>query len=168
MQPKRFWSDARIHGFGLLPAAAPLIDNPAGPRDVAGVLDRRLAESPDSLALVGRFGRMSYAALDEAANAAAAAFAALGISEGDRIAATAANHNELVAAFLASQRIGAVWVGINRALALPEKKYLIDDCGAALYLAVWFVLPTMPRNAMGKIVKTLLADRMVEPAQVQV
>jgi len=134
MQVSGYWSEARLSACGLLPAASPLLPNPHGPRDVASVLDRALAERPDGTALIGRFGRLSYAELDEATNAAAAAFNALGISEGDRIAGCMGNHNELVVAFLASQRIGAVWVGINRALALPEKKYLIDDCGAALFL----------------------------------
>ena len=31
-------------------------------------------------------------------------------------------------------RLGAVWVGVNRALADPEKRWLLDDCGASLLL----------------------------------
>jgi len=134
MRASGYWSKARLDNFGLFPSPVPLLPNPHGPRDVASVLDEALARNPDAPALIGRFGRLSYAELDAASNALATAFRALGITEGDRIAGCAANHNELVVAFLASQRIGAVWVGINRALALPEKKYLIDDCGAALFL----------------------------------
>jgi len=85
-QANDYWSEAQFSARGLLPAASPLLPNPHGPRDVASVLDRALAERPDGAALIGRFGRLSYAELDEATNAAAAAFDALGISEGDRIA----------------------------------------------------------------------------------
>jgi len=134
MRESLFWSEARIREFGLLPAVAPLIANPHGPRDVATVLDHVLAATPDAPALIGRFGKLSYAELDGAANALAAAFQKLGIGEGDRIAGSLANHNDLVIAFLASQRLGTIWVGINRSLALPEKKYLLDDCSAALFL----------------------------------
>ena len=134
MQASGYWSEARIREFGLLPVPHPLLPNPRGPRDVASVLNVALERAPDAPALIGRFGRLSYAELDQAANAAAVAFSALGIGEGDRIAGSAANHNELVIAFFASQRLGAVWVGINRALALPEKKYLLDDSGASLFL----------------------------------
>ncbi len=31
-------------------------------------------------------------------------------------------------------RLGAVWVGINRALAPPEKQFLLDDSGTSLLL----------------------------------
>jgi Acyl-CoA synthetases (AMP-forming)/AMP-acid ligases II len=134
MQASGFWTRERLDGCGLIPSSMPLLPNPHGPRDVAGVLDAALAKTPDAPALIDRFGQLSYADLDAAANALAAAFVERGIGEGERIAGCATNHNELVIAFLASQRIGAVWVGINRALALPEMKYVIEDSGAALFL----------------------------------
>jgi long-chain acyl-CoA synthetase len=108
---------------------------PGDLQDVASALDRSLATSPDAEALVSRFARYSYRQLDEAINAAAAALAALGIGTGDRIAANAGNHCEIIIAFLAAQRLGAVWVGISRALATPEKIYQLQDAGVRLLLA---------------------------------
>ena len=32
-------------------------------------------------------------------------------------------------------RLGAIWVGINRPLAIPEKVYLLRDCSARVLLA---------------------------------
>lgn len=122
----------RAHGLRPSPTRRP---NPAGPKDVASVLDQWLAERPDAPALVGRHGRLTFAELDRAINAAAGVFRTWGIGPGDRVAATIANHNELVIAFLATQRLGAIWVGINRAYAPPEKSYLLEDSGASLYLA---------------------------------
>jgi acyl-CoA synthetase (AMP-forming)/AMP-acid ligase II len=108
---------------------------PGGPQSVAEVLDRVLAEDPDRPALVGRHGRSSYDELDRAANRAAHALAGLGVAPGDRVAACLPNDVDIVVAFLGAMRLGALWVGINRVLAAPEKAYILDDCGATVMLA---------------------------------
>ena len=115
-------------------AARPLIPGD-GPQTVADVLDRALARAPEREALVGRSGRFSYAELDRAANRAARALAELGVGQGDRVAACLPNDVDLVIAFLGAMRLGAIWVGVNRPLAGPEKAYLLQDSGAKLYLA---------------------------------
>lgn len=108
---------------------------PGGFRDVASAPDRNLRERPDAEALVGRFRRYSYRELNDAINAAAAALAALGVAAGDRVAAGAANHPDIVIAFFAAQRLGAIWVGVNRPLAGPEKLFQLQDSGAKVFLA---------------------------------
>lgn len=107
---------------------------PGGPRDVAHVLDRALATRPDHEALVGRDVRLTFAELDAAADVAAAALVAAGIGPGDRVAASLPNRPELVVAFLGAMRLGAIWVGINTALAPPEKAHMLRDSGARLLL----------------------------------
>lgn len=108
---------------------------PAGrPQGVFDVLDRPVAESPGHEALVTREATLSYAELDELADRAAGALCELGVRQGDRVAASLPNDLDIVAAFHGAMRLGAVWVGINRALAPPEKLYMLDDCGASLYL----------------------------------
>lgn len=104
------------------------------PSTVAQVLDRALAEDPDREALVTRSQRLSYGELDRLANQAAQALRALGVGPGDRVAASWPNEADVVVAFHGAMRLGAVWVGVNRALAPPEKQYLLDDSGAALLL----------------------------------
>jgi acyl-CoA synthetase (AMP-forming)/AMP-acid ligase II len=120
-------------GHGLVPSVRPEI--PGGPQSVAEVLDRILAEDAARPALVGRHGRLSYAELDAAANRAARVLAELGVGPGDRIAACLPNDVDIVIAFLAAMRLGALWVGVNRPLAPPEKAYLLNDSGAAVLLA---------------------------------
>jgi acyl-CoA synthetase (AMP-forming)/AMP-acid ligase II len=115
------------------PALRPEI--PGRPQSVALVLDPVLARDPERAALVGRHGRLSYRELDRAANRAAAALRAQGIGPGDRVAACLPNDVDIVVAFLAAMRAGAIWVGVNRVLAPPEKAYILEDCGAALLLA---------------------------------
>src|SRR5687768_16879410 len=107
---------------------------PAVPASVAHVFDRALADDPDREALVTRSRRLSYAELDGVADRAAQALRAMGVAPGDRVAASLPNEADVVAAFHGAMRLGAVWVGVNRALAAPEKRYLLDDCGASLLL----------------------------------
>ncbi|MBW2230775.1 MAG: AMP-binding protein [Deltaproteobacteria bacterium] len=105
-----------------------------GAQSVAELLDATVAEHPDRLALVGRHGRLTYAELDRAVNRAAGALALLGIGTTDRVAVCLPNDVDIVIAFLATQRLGAIWVGLNRPLAGPEKAHILRDCGARIYL----------------------------------
>lgn len=123
-----------LAALGLVPTASrPKI--PGGPPSVARVLDRALAEGPDREALVGRDARFTYAELDLAANRAAHALASLGVRAGDRVAASLPNSAEIVVAFLGTMRLGAIWVGINRPLAPPEKAYMLRDGEVTVFLA---------------------------------
>lgn len=107
----------------------------AMPATVARVLDRALAEAPDREALVTRSQRLTYAELDRLADRAAHALADLGVGRGDRVAASLPNEADVVVAFHGAMRLGAVWVGVNRALAPPEQRWLLEDCGASLLLS---------------------------------
>src|SRR5215212_12045711 len=105
-----------------------------GPRSVAQVLERALADDPGREALVTRTRRLTYAQLDALANRAAHVLRDLGIEPGDRVAACLPNDADVVVAFHGAMRAGAVWVGVNQALAPPEKQYLLDDSGANVLL----------------------------------
>ena len=106
-----------------------------GPQTAADVLDEVLSKDPERVALVGRSGRFDYRSLDLAVNRAAHGFARLGVGAGDRVAACLPNDVEIVIAMLATLRLGALWVGINRPLAPREKAWILADCGARLFLA---------------------------------
>lgn len=101
---------------------------------IADVLAPVLATAPDREALVTRRVRWSYRQLDGAAARAAAVLRALGVGPGDRVAAVLPNEAEIVAAFHGTMRLGAVWVGINQALAPPEKAFVLGDSGASVLL----------------------------------
>ncbi|HKE72256.1 MAG TPA: AMP-binding protein [Acidimicrobiales bacterium] len=104
-----------------------------GPQSVAEVLDLGLRD-PDREALVARHGRLTYGELDAQVDRAAGALRGWGLRPGDRVAASLGNHLELAVAFLAAMRLGALWVGVNKALAPPEVAYLLGDAGASLFL----------------------------------
>jgi acyl-CoA synthetase (AMP-forming)/AMP-acid ligase II len=101
----------------------------------SAALDRVLAVDPSRLALVDDRMRLSWLALDDAVNAASGVFYDLGVREGERVAVSLPNSAMLVVAFLATQRLGAIWVGVSTALAAPEKQYLLENSGACLLLA---------------------------------
>ncbi len=98
------------------------------------MLDVALAADPTREALVTRSRRLSYADLDAEADRAAHALRDLGVRTGDRVAATLPNDADVVVAFHGAMRLGAVWLGINRALAAPEKRFQLEDSGASIYL----------------------------------
>ena len=98
------------------------------------MLDRSLSERPDAVAVVARGGTLTYRELDTAADCAAGALAQLGVRPGDRVAACLPNDLHVVVAFHAVMRLGAVWVGVNAPLALPEKVQVLADCGASVLL----------------------------------
>ncbi|MFN2376556.1 MAG: class I adenylate-forming enzyme family protein [Candidatus Binatia bacterium] len=115
------------------PSSRPAIPGDA-PQTVADVLAGPLLRCPRRVALVGRHTRYTYAELDAAVIRAAAALHALGIGEGDRVAASIGNHPDIVIAFLATMRLGAMWVGIARPLAAAEKAFMLADAEAAVFL----------------------------------
>ncbi len=102
---------------------------------IRDILVAPLAEMPDREALVGRNGRYTYAELDREVRRAASVMWSLGVRPGERVAACLPNDVDIVIAFLATQRLGAIWVGINAPLAPPEKLYMLNDSGAVLLLA---------------------------------
>ena len=108
---------------------------PPAPSGVFDVLRGPLTTTPGAPALVTRSGGLTYAELDGWADRAAGALADLGVHPGDRVAASLPNDAPIVAAFHGAMRLGAIWVGINQALAPPEKSFMLNDCRATLLLS---------------------------------
>jgi len=94
-----------------------------------------LEHDPGHVALVTRGGRWTYAQLDDLSARAARVWLDLGVRPGDRVAVSLPNEVDIIAAFHGALRVGAVWVGVNQALAPPEQAYLRDDSGASCFLA---------------------------------
>ena len=109
-------------------------------------------------ALVGRFRRLTYAEVQTESERVAAGLATLGVGAGDRVAGCLANHPEIVIAFLATQRLGAIWVGVNRALAPPEKLHQLKDSGAVVFLADAATIAEVDRDAAPDLTFTVAVD----------
>jgi long-chain acyl-CoA synthetase len=100
----------------------------------ANVLDRALAECPDGEAIVARGGRLTYHQLDSLATKQMGLLITAGVRPGDRLGVSLMNDLDLVGLFHAAMRLGVIWVGVNRALAPPEKAYLLADSGASFFI----------------------------------
>ena len=101
---------------------------------IARVLDSSLARRPDAEAVVARSGRLTYRELNDAADRAAGAFVSLGLRPGDHVAVSLPNDLDVVVAFHGAMRLGLVWIGINTALAAPEKAHIVQDSAARFVL----------------------------------
>lgn len=120
-------------------------DTPALPAGVYDVLDRPLRQRSGHTALVTSQGETTYAELDALANRACNALRELGVKPGDRVAVSLPNDLDIIVAFHGAMRLGAVWVGLNRALANPEKAHMIADAGVSLLLSSDAPLPDLPK-----------------------
>jgi acyl-CoA synthetase (AMP-forming)/AMP-acid ligase II len=127
------WPDGKFLEFGLMPPRT----RAAIPGDIQTVpqllvLGRTVYA--DRIALVDANSRLTYAQLAAAVEHVAGGLWALGLRPGERLAASLPNSAEMVIAFLASQRLGLIWTGVNRALAPGEKSYIIEDVQARALL----------------------------------
>lgn len=123
-----------LDAHGLIAPGTPPRDV-GGPGTVAALLDAAVAAAPDRVALVGRSGRFTMAALDDEVDRAAGALAAHGVGVGSRVAMSLPNDVDVVIGYLAAMRLGAIWLGINRPLAAPEKAYMLRDAEVSVLLA---------------------------------
>jgi long-chain acyl-CoA synthetase len=120
---------------------------PFGPATIAALLDAPLAQTPDQVALIDEDRSWTYRTLDIAIERTAAALISLGVDAKSRVAWSLPNCAELPIGFLATQRLGAVWLGVNEALAPPEKQYLLDDAEATHLIATAAALAAVPGEA---------------------
>jgi long-chain acyl-CoA synthetase len=104
------------------------------PQEIARVLEPALNEDPARQAVVASSGALTYAELDERANRWAGALREQGLGRGDRVAVSLPNDLDIVACFHGAMRLGAVWVGLNEALAAPEKAFMLGHSEAKLML----------------------------------
>jgi fatty-acyl-CoA synthase len=104
--------------------------------NLANVIRRNAAFAPGKAAL--RFERetISYGALSERIEGAAAALSGeFGVKKGDRVAVLAYNHPDTLVLLYACARLGAMLVALNWRLAGPELAYILDHAGPVALMA---------------------------------
>jgi fatty-acyl-CoA synthase/long-chain acyl-CoA synthetase len=93
-------------------------------------LARHARSIPDTTALRFDGDGLTYGELDERVTRLARALRERGVVSGDRIAVLALNGLEVVEAFLAGVRLGAIVVPVNFRLVADEVAYVLADSGA--------------------------------------
>jgi fatty-acyl-CoA synthase len=129
-------SEAMSAGFATL-AASPLGGvAPCSRRvmNLAHLLTQNARRFPNHPGLIWRDKRWTWAEIDSAVSALAAALAAKGIVKGDRVLVHSRNSEEMFWSMFAVFRLGAVWVPTNFRLMPDEVAYLATSSGAKAFL----------------------------------
>jgi long-chain acyl-CoA synthetase len=104
------------------------------PDSLYTLLEEAARRNGSGEALVCGDTRLSYAALADAVERLAAAFAAEGVRAGDRVGMLIGNRTAFVTVLFALARIGAVAVPMGLRLQTPEIGHVLNDCGAGLLI----------------------------------
>ncbi len=91
-------------------------------------VEKWAAETPAAEALVFDDERLSWQAFKTEMDNVALAFLEIGVQSGDRVAFLAAARNEFLTTYMAANKIGAIWLGLNPKFTLDELRYQIGDC----------------------------------------
>jgi fatty-acyl-CoA synthase len=120
--------------------------------------------SPDRLALIdGDTDRSTtYRQLDARTTQLAEGLRERGVESGDRVAIFAINSPEMLEAFLAVARLGAISVMINVRLTAPEVKYILDDSGSTHLFASTALLPVAQKAVEGTPIEEIITLAMAQ------
>jgi len=92
--------------------------------------------TPDREAVVLGERRLTYAELEREVDRCAGALLASGVVKGDRVALLMTPRPEYLVTFLATARIGAVWLGLNPRYQIDELRYIVGDASPTLLLGM--------------------------------
>ncbi|MER7947979.1 long-chain fatty acid--CoA ligase [Streptomyces sp. NPDC096079] len=102
---------------------------------VPALLARSAAVCPEGTALRLGTDALTYGALDELADRAAALLHARGVAPGDRVALMLPNSTQFAVLYYGVLRAGAIVVPLNPLLRAGEVRHCLADAGAALLVA---------------------------------
>lgn len=95
-------------------------------------------QKPEAEAMVAEGVRLSWSQTRQAVERFAAYLVGQGVSKGDRVAMMAPPCPEFMIAFMAANRIGAIWLGINPKMTVPEVRYLLNETKPKILVAARF------------------------------
>jgi long-chain acyl-CoA synthetase len=99
-------------------------------RTIGEDLRAAASERPDHPALITRHARLSYARLDQLADAVAVGLRRLGVRGGDRVALLLPNGEQLAVAIYGVQRAGAAYLPLNATIKEDRLRYVLSNSEA--------------------------------------
>ena len=104
-------------------------------QDISSAIAKHAALNPGSIALRKAGATLSYAELDDAANRLGNLLSTFGVGPGSTVALCYPRCFEQITAALAIMRAGAAYVPLDPAWPLERIRRIVDDSGAAVFLA---------------------------------
>ncbi len=131
---------------------------------LADHLRRARLRSPHQVALIAGEQKWTYAELDHATDCVAAGLSRLGVQSGDRVALQLSNSPQLVIAYYACFKLGAIAVPINIRFACPEIEYSLNhsECRVCITQADLYGKVEAIRPALQTISQIVLIDPTAE------
>lgn len=99
-------------------------------------IDKWADETPSAEAVVFADERVSWKAFKSDIDAIALAFLDIGVQRGNRVAFLSMARTEFLSTYMAANKVGAVWLGLNPKFTLDELRYQIGDCKPKVLIAV--------------------------------
>jgi len=93
-------------------------------------------KSPGAEALVFEETRLTWADFKKRVDLTAKAFLDAGVKKGDRVALLSMARTEFQVTYMAANKVGAVWMGLNPKLTLDEIRYQVNDAKPSVLIAV--------------------------------
>lgn len=115
-------------------SASPLPE--AASQGIVDYLRQNSQSFPDRIALRDRRANLTHGEMLAQVDRYARALVANGVRKGDRIAVLSQPSVCVMLIFLASARVGALWVGLNPRYQLPEFQYVLGDSSPKLFFAI--------------------------------
>ncbi|MBT5579046.1 MAG: AMP-binding protein [Acidimicrobiaceae bacterium] len=140
---------------GLIRRPAPR-HYPSGPVSVAAVLDAGVRDHPSRPAVIDDMGVLTYLELDQEVHRVAAAIQAR-TRPAEVLAWCLPNSADLVVGFLATLRVGRVWLGVNPRLPGDARADLVRRSGAQIVVDVGFKWPVAKEST------PYLANEPIDP-----
>jgi long-chain acyl-CoA synthetase len=142
-------------------AAVPLALEPPA-QAAPWLLQQAALRSPAAPALDFLGRTYTYGQLDDAAARAAQGLKQLGLAKGDRLAILLPNCPQLVVAYHAALRLGAVAVLLNPLLSSKELAYQLADSGARMLALLDHLLPKVEGAAQGLPLERFIITGLAE------
>lgn len=118
------------------------------PCSVVDLFDEATAAEPECVAILFHGRRVRHRELREGADRLAAAFAALGVGKGDRVALFLVNSPQFVIAYFAALKCGAVVTPISPVYTSHEVRHQLSDSGARVAVCQDLLYETLARSGV--------------------
>ncbi|MDR3468387.1 MAG: AMP-binding protein [Xanthobacteraceae bacterium] len=116
--------------------------------DLATVIERNAAFTPDKPAIVFDGATLSYRAFEQRIAATAQALKSeLGVGRGDRVAILSLNHPDYLVLLYTCARLGAILVPLNWRLAAAEQLFILSDAAAKVVVLQQAFAALLPQLA---------------------